>query len=495
MLAGLARCYDAQMRAITIALVFLCMAGCGASGVVPAPGLAEQPARAAAAGLTVMPVRDGYLRGDASGLQLWGSDSWALAVNAGAGARVVATSERSSVLAVTPGRMRNHFILRAQTFTVASSACPKCRVVKPGRVTLRLVVSSSGRSPKTYHVPVTIAHKVIALTLNPLPNPSLLIGSDDAVLQYYDDNVSPSLIWDDFVLHNATSFPNVGGLAFGPDGSLYVANSGLAGYSNGTVTQYAPGNTKAVPIKTYAGKSLRSASAVALDSNGDVFVADNGFETVTRFPKKGAAVTWLPGWEAGADVIGVAVDAAHNALDVAMSGAGDFYPPHTTHVGRLTALPLNFTSSSTPLFTIESNATNGVNQPYGVAVDGSGRAFVVNDYVSIVEGPPGPGPEYSTLTAYAGGIASATTQPDATASNRLRWPLSVAVDVAGNVYVADNTPPAASGKSGTMWLVRYDPTNVRKRSRIDLSAGMPTSYATNYLNIQGIAVEPSPLRR
>jgi hypothetical protein len=195
-------------------------------------------------------------------------------------------------------------------------------------------------------------------------------------------------------------------------------------------------------------------------------------------------------------VIGVAVDPAHGALDIVMSGAGEFSPPHKTHVGRVTALPLTFTTSSRPLFAIDGSGKNGVNEPYGIAVDAAGRAFVVNDYVSIVEGPPGPGPEYSTLTSYAGGIASATALPDATSSRQLRWPLSVAVDVAGNAYVADNTPPSASGKAGPMWLIEYDGANVgKRRARMNLSAGMPALYAGAYLNVQGIAVEPSPLRR
>jgi len=495
MLGARAGCYDSRMRAVVVALVVLCVAGCGSSGMVPGHAGGAPFTAAAAGGLTVTPVRDGYLRGDAKGLALWGSRPWEIAVATGdTAARVAVTSKNPAMLSVVPAGGRNRLVLQAQVVDDTSTTCAKCRIVKPGTVVLRIVVAAAGQPARTYHVPVTIAHKIIAVSLNPLPNPSL--GSADAVLQYYDDNVSPSVVWDDIDLHNATSFPNVGGLAFGPDGALYVANSGVAGYSNGTVTEYAPQSTKASPIKTFASSSLRSAAAVALDARGNLYVADNGFETVSRFPVKGAAVTWHPGWEAGAAVTGVAVDAARGYLDVTMSCVGDYYPPHKTKVGRLTALPLNFTTSSAPLFTIDSNSKNGVNEPYGVAVDGTGRAFVVNDYVSIVEGPPGPGPEYSTLTTYGHGISSGTARPDATASRTLRWPLSVAADVAGNVYVANNTPPSQSGNPGTMWLVKYDGGNLQKRSaRIDLSAGMPADYGPYYLNIQGIAVEPSPLRR
>src|SRR5579863_3868848 len=210
------------MRAITVALIFLCAAGCGGAAVVPDSTVPGRYAPAAASGLIVTPVLNGYLRGDASGLTLWGSDTWAAVVHtANRADTIAATSADPSSLVVTPGRMRNHFLLHAPTVERASATCPNCRVVRAGRVDLRIVVSSSGRA-HTYHVPVTIAHKIVAITLNPLPNPSL--GGSDAVLQYYDDNVSPSVVWDDFDLNNAHTFVNVGGLAFGADGSLYIAN-------------------------------------------------------------------------------------------------------------------------------------------------------------------------------------------------------------------------------------------------------------------------------
>lgn len=469
--------------------------GCGAAATAPTNfRLTPDGAATAAGGLQVTPLRDGYLRGDANGLRLWGEKPWELSIAVQANATIAAASSDPKMLTVSADRAgRGRFALQAVTATGASSTCAACAVVHPGTVDLLVTVSVAGKAPARYRVPVTIAHKIVAVSLNPMPNPS--IGGSDAVLQYYDDNASPSVIWDDFDLHNATSFPNVTGMAFGADGSLYVANSGVSGVSNGTVTEYAPGSTKAIPGKTFASSLLLSAAAVALDARGNVYVADNGHETVTRFPAKGKPVTWFPGWEAGADVIGVAVDARRNLLDIVMSGAGDFYPPKATRVGRIASLPLTFTSAIPVTFTIDSKRGDGVDEPYGIAVDGAGNAFVVDDYVSIVEGPPGPGPEYSTLTRYSGGVNSSASRPDATASANLAWPLSVAVDVAGTVYVADNTPPSASSQPGRIWLMQYDGADIAKPAkRVNLSKGMPAAYGPYYLNVQGIAVEPSPLR-
>ena len=347
----------------------------------------------------------------------------------GSGAPAISiVSKNPSRLTVTAGNLPGRFTLAAVTAADATSTCPACPVVRPG--TAKLVVSLKPKSGRVQRVSVTvtIAHKIVAVSLNPEPNPS--IGGSDAVMQYLDDNVKPSVIWDDIVLHNATSFPNVTGVAFGSDGSLYIANSGLLGYAGG-VTKYAPGSTNPTPAQLFASPNVLSPAGVALDAKDNVYVADNGFETVTRFSKSGSAVTISPPWEAGADVTGVAVDTTRGELDVAMTGVGTYYPPGTVNVGRIVVLPLNFKKTTTALRQIDSTAKNGVNEPYGVAVDPLGQLFVVNDYVSIVQGPPGPGPEYSTLTRYAGGIVSSSTLPDATASARLVWPLAVTTDVAG----------------------------------------------------------------
>jgi len=305
------------------------------------------------------------------------------------------------------------------------------------------------------------------------------------------------VIWDDIILHNSSSFPNVTGLAFGADGSFYIANSGLLGYPGG-VTEYAAGSSDPTPLHAFATANVLSPAGIALDAKGNLYVADNGFETVTRFSKTGSAVTISPTWEAGADVTGVAVDATRGELDVAMTGVGTYSPPSAVNVGRVVVLPLNFKASTTALRQIDSTAKNGLNEPYGVAVDTLGQLFVVNDYVSIVQGPPGPGPEFSTLTRYGGGIVSSSTRPDASASKRLIWPLAVATDVAGTVYVADSTPPTNGGRPGKLYLLQYDgafKSGAKAESQIDLSAGMPAAYLPYLLNVESVAVDPSPLRK
>jgi hypothetical protein len=461
----------------------------------------------ASSGLAITPAASAYVRGDVTGLRVWGSGAGVVTIRAldangkpivGKKAPAIAVSSNTIArLTVAPAKSgaSGQFVLTAVTGTDSGSTCPTCLVVRPGSVALLVVVTPQSGKKASYKIPVAVAHKVVAVAFNPFPNPSL--GGADAVLQYFDDNVKPSVIWDDIVAHNATSFPNVTGLAFGADGSFYISNSGLLGGAQGTVTKYAPGSATATPVQTFASPNLMSASGVALDARDNVYVSDNGFETVTRFPKKGGSVTIRTAWEGGAGVNGVAVDAANGQLVVAMNGSGLYYSPKSVNVGRLVTYPLNFGPNSAPSSRIDSSASNGVNEPYGVAIGPTGHLYAVNDYVSVVNGPPGPGPEYSTLTRYDAGLVSSNAKPDATASARLMWPLAVATDLTGTVYVANSTPPKNNGTPGKMFLVTYSgsfKTGARGQATIDLSAGIPAAYGPFYMNIEGVAVDPSPLR-
>lgn len=494
---------DAPFAALLMAAA-AALTGCGGAAGGPPGGSQAQLGPAQFMGADVFPL-SGYVASDARGYTLWGAAPATIVVNPvlstgqrfiAAGPAISLRSSDPSRLTVRPGTFYGSFVLRATTGH-AAGACPSCNVVKPGPVTLAVSFAAFGTARAfTTLVTVRVAHKVVAVSLNPLPNPSL--GGSDAIAQYYDDNVKPSVIWDDFYLHNITSIPNVGGLAYGTDGTLYVANSGVQGVGNGTVTEYAPSSSDSTPVRTLASKKLLSPAGVAVDPNGEVYVADNGYETVTRFPLKGSAVTIVPGWSAGANVDAVAVDAAGH-LYIGMTGAGNYRPSgKNRNVGTIAEIESQFASSSTPSVAIDANGFNGVNQPYGVAVGTPGNVYVVNDYVSVVNGPPGPGPIYSTLTWYDNGISRASTRPASTTSSGLVWPLAVAADLAGTVYVSNDAPPSASGKPGKIELLEYAGTfaaGAKAERRIDLGAGLPAAYGPYLLNVQGVAVYPSPLTK
>jgi hypothetical protein len=308
--------------------------------------------------------------------------------------------------------------------------------------------------------------------------------------------VAPSVIWDDFNLRNTNSIQNVEGLAVGSDGTLYVANTGDFG-SAGAVTEYPSGTTNPVPVQRLTAPLLLAPQAVAVDASGNVYVADaSAHETITRFPVGASPVTLLNNWPTGTGLTGIAADAKGN-LTVTMSDTGFYHNPGHTNVGALAVESSTFDAHASPIVQINSTGSNGVNEPYGAAVDADGNLYVVNDYESIINGPPGPGPIYSTLTRYSHGLTNASQLPDATISEGLAWPLSVAVDAAGTVYVANNT--LINGNTpGSMLVQTYKAefsSSSKPLSTMNLSNLLPPSYASAYLNIQGIAVYPGPLQK
>jgi hypothetical protein len=483
--------------AATLVSVTACSKGGSSSGGTGAIPVVPQSVAVASNGVHVQPVKSGYLRGDETGLRLWGAQPQDIQVSTGqpdTQQTIVVTSSDPAVLKVIPSERPGTFALQALTRPDPASKCGTCRVVTPGTVALSIVVTPPDGRVVKFSVPVRIDHKIIYISANPNPNPS--IGGIDALLQYYDDNAAPSVIWDDFNLRNINSIYNVEGLAVGGDGTLYVANTGDLG-SHGSVTEYPSGTANSVPAQTLNAPLLLAPQAVAVDASGNVFVADSSWhETLTRFPVGGDPVTLLNNWPAGSLLSGVAVD-ANGHLTVSMTDSGQYQSPGHTNVGALAVESSTFDTNASPILQINSTGSNGVNEPYGAAIDADGNLYVVNDYVSIVNGPPGPGPTHSTLTRYSHGLTNASQLPDATVSAGLAWPLSVAVDAAGTVYVANNTIPNGH-TPGSMLVQTYAAgfaSDAQPLSTINLSKSLSAPYTNALLNIQGIAVYPGPLQK
>jgi sugar lactone lactonase YvrE len=170
-------------------------------------------------------------------------------------------------------------------------------------------------------------------------------------------------------------------------------------------------------------------SLMATDADGDVFVVDLDGNSVLEF-KRGvtgyALSATIP--VAGADpaseeILGVAVDASGDLFVSDVNGGGDGN-------GYVYELQLQSNGSYEQL---PSPVLSGLSGPVGVAVDQTGDLFVVETDVEqvlklpatdLTSVPPGGyTPASSAVTAIAGGLTG---------------PFGVAVDQAGNVYVADD---------------------------------------------------------
>ena len=233
-------------------------------------------------------------------------------------------------------------------------------------------------------------------------------------------------------------------------GNIYVADSGNDAIRKvtpaGVVTTLAGDvsitDTYNRPIGGFAdgtGHSARFAgpSGVAADSAGNIYVADTGNSTIRKVTPAGV-VTTLAGWGPGSadgtgraaqfnDPSGVAVDGVGNVF---VADSGNDTIRKVTPAGVVTTLA---GLAGSPGTTDGTGSAARFSVPSGVAVDRAGNIFVAAFWNHTIRKVT-PAGTVTTLAGLAGSQGSA----DGTGSAaRFSGPSGVAVDCAGNVYVAD----------------------------------------------------------
>jgi ribosomal protein S11 len=246
------------------------------------------------------------------------------------------------------------------------------------------------------------------------------------------------------------------GLAVDSKTNIYVADS-----DNDTIRQLTPAGTNWVS-STIAGTAGSRGTAdgtdntiqfyhpygVAVDTNGNVYVADSGNDTIRLLTPSGS--DWNSSTIAGTAGSAGTNDGTDNAAlfsgpyGVAVDTKGNVYVADTGNntIRLLTPSGSDWISSTiagTAGATGSADGTNGAisfHSPQGIAVDAAGNLYVGdtgNDTIRKLT-PSGANWVSSTIGGAAGIPGSANGIGSAA---RFYSPWGVAVDGAGNVYVAD----------------------------------------------------------
>ena len=239
-------------------------------------------------------------------------------------------------------------------------------------------------------------------------------------------------------------FLNPQGLAVDVTGNTYVADT-----SNQTIRKITPEGM----VSTIAGAIRTSGSAdgnggaarfktprgVAVDTAGNVFVADTDNHTIRRITPVGVVSTFAGSAGVSGSADGLSGTAGFNGpRGVAVDAAGNVYVADTfnstirkiTPGGLVTTLAGSAGSSGSADGT---GASARFWQPHGVAVDATGNVYVA-DTVNHTIRKITPGGVVTTLA----GRAAIPQSMDGTGSSAGFYsPRGLAVDLAGNVYVAD----------------------------------------------------------
>jgi sugar lactone lactonase YvrE len=238
----------------------------------------------------------------------------------------------------------------------------------------------------------------------------------------------------------AASFNYSSGVAVEQIGNIYVADS----YSNkirkitgaGEVTTLAGSGIAGSADGLGIAASFNNPTGVAVDENGNVYVADSYNNKIRKITASGE-VTTLAGSGAPGTANGTGTAARFNGPSgVAVDQSGTLYVSDTDNqkIRKITAsgAVTNHVGSGTPGSTDGTGTEASFYYPQGIAVDGTGTLYVAdtdNQKIRKIEAG-------GVVTTLAGSGSYGSTDGTGTLAS-FNGPSGVAVDVNNNVFVAD----------------------------------------------------------
>jgi sugar lactone lactonase YvrE len=243
----------------------------------------------------------------------------------------------------------------------------------------------------------------------------------------------------------AARFLGPSGAAVDTAGNVFVADS-----DNNTIRKITPTGVVTTPAGTagsYGSADGTGAAArfdwpsgVAVDGAGNLFVADASNDTIRKITSSGVVTTLAgsAGYSGSADGTGAAAR-FNGPNDVAVDGAGNVFVADSnnntirkiTSTGVVTTLAGS--AAADPGSADGMGAAARFSYPEGVAVDGAGNVFVVDYWNSTIRKVTPAG----AVTTFAGTAGLAGSADGTGAAARFSALHGVAVDGAGNVFVAD----------------------------------------------------------
>jgi trimeric autotransporter adhesin len=237
------------------------------------------------------------------------------------------------------------------------------------------------------------------------------------------------------------------GIAVDDSGNLFIAdaaNNRIRMVSAGGIISTVAGSA-AGGFAGDAGPALSAKLAlpvaVAVDSAGNLFIADRGNKRIRKVSSGSintvAGISDDGGPMSSAQLnfpVGIAVDAAGNLF---IADSSDFRIRKVTPTGIITTVAGYGTECCDEIRPETTATSKQLYYPQAVAVDSGGNLFIADSYNQVVEKVTPDGSIKTIAGDLLNGTAGFAGDGGPAASAQLNYPGDVAVDSAGNLFIAD----------------------------------------------------------
>jgi sugar lactone lactonase YvrE len=235
-------------------------------------------------------------------------------------------------------------------------------------------------------------------------------------------------------------------------------------HTSGNIADCTPGTTATCPGDGGPATSaaLHEPAGLALDSAGNLFIADDRQNVIRRVDAGTGVITTVAG--VGASATGGDGGPATRAglslpTAIAFDSANNLYVADTLNhrIRKITASSGQITASS-QINTIAGNGTASfggdggpgpsaeLNTPHGIAVDAAGNVYIADLFNHAIREVNTSG--IISTVAGQGGVAGYTGDGGVATAARLQDPYGVAVDAGGSLYITDSNNSAIRKVTG-----------------------------------------------
>jgi len=268
-------------------------------------------------------------------------------------------------------------------------------------------------------------------------------------------------------------------------GNIYVADSGNDQIKKitpgGVVTVFAGSGTLGSADGSGASASFNRPWGITMDKNGNIYVADAGNNKIRKINTAGVVTTIAGnGTKGSGDGIGSQVS-FNNPSGVAIDATGNIYVVDSDNnkIRKIKSDGSVSTFAGNGLYSsLDGTGTDaGFYNPHGIAVDKSGNLYIADGNDRIRRITPD-----ALVTTVAGNNAGHADGNGTAAS--FYFPISIAIDATGNLYIADsgNNLVREVSPGGTV-------TTIAGNGSISTTDGTGTNASINAPT--GIALDPS----